>query len=174
VPDAVLTGATPGYVERRYRSPHASSGHFEAVIDNFQEIESATDAATVTPTQPPQLPTPQLHRDTVIAALPDEMAKEMGLKRGRTTGSIHDTGNVWLNELLRSDPNGFAFWVGSLEEAFVRILTTASMAENVAPLRRSTLERQIGTFLYANEQNPRRTTGPALLPERWIELLLSQ
>lgn len=35
VPDAVLTGATPGYVERRYRSPHASSGHFEAVIDNF-------------------------------------------------------------------------------------------------------------------------------------------
>ena len=93
---------------------------------------------------------------------------------GRTTGSIQDTGNVWLNELLRSDPNGFAFWVGSLEEAFVRILTTASMAENVAPLRRSTLERQIGMFLYANEQNPRRTTGPALLPERWIELLLSQ
>ena len=93
---------------------------------------------------------------------------------GRATGNIQDTGNVWLNELLRSDPNGFAFWVGSLEEAFVRILTTASMAENVAPLRRSTLERQIGMFLYANEQNPRRTTGPALLPERWIELLPSQ
>ena len=35
VPDAVLVGATPGYVERRYRSTHAPSGHFDAVIDNF-------------------------------------------------------------------------------------------------------------------------------------------
>lgn len=35
VPDAVLTGPTPGHVERRYRSPYAGSGHFEAVIDNF-------------------------------------------------------------------------------------------------------------------------------------------
>ena len=36
VPDAVLTGPTPGLrSERRYRSPYASSGHFEAVIDNF-------------------------------------------------------------------------------------------------------------------------------------------
>lgn len=35
VPDAVLTGPIPGHVERRYRSPYASSGHFEAVIDNF-------------------------------------------------------------------------------------------------------------------------------------------
>ncbi|MDE2815707.1 MAG: Gfo/Idh/MocA family oxidoreductase [Chloroflexota bacterium] len=35
VPDAMLTGPTPGHVERRYRSPYAGSGHFEAVIDNF-------------------------------------------------------------------------------------------------------------------------------------------
>ncbi len=35
VPDAVLTGATPGHVERRYRSPYGSQAHFEAVIDNF-------------------------------------------------------------------------------------------------------------------------------------------
>ena len=35
VPDAVLTGPTPGHVERRYRSPDGTQAHFEAVIDNF-------------------------------------------------------------------------------------------------------------------------------------------
>ena len=35
VPDAVLTGPTPGYVERCYRSPAGTQAHFEAVIDNF-------------------------------------------------------------------------------------------------------------------------------------------
>ncbi len=35
VADAVLTGPTPGYVERRYRSPEGTQAHFEAVIDNF-------------------------------------------------------------------------------------------------------------------------------------------
>ena len=217
-----------------------SSDHYRQYCAHFGE-------------QPPQLATPQLHRETVIAALPDKMAKEMGLKpgtggfavmvnmlrrsvakvvwlyeghyamrnpglgnadpwfgvgndserevfirqmlndpdamrrttrevrawlynalSGRITGNIQDTGNAWLNELLRSNPDGFVYWVGSLEEAFVRILTTASMAENVAPLRRSTLDRQIGKFLYANAENPNRTTGPALLPERWIDILLSQ
>ncbi len=34
-PDAVLTGATPGYVERRYRTPGGTQAHFDAVIDNF-------------------------------------------------------------------------------------------------------------------------------------------
>ena len=34
-PDAVLYGATPGYVERRYRMPEGSQAHFGAVIDNF-------------------------------------------------------------------------------------------------------------------------------------------
>ena len=34
-PDAVLFGATPGYVERRYRMPEGSQAHFNAVIDNF-------------------------------------------------------------------------------------------------------------------------------------------
>ena len=34
-PDAVLYGATPGYVARRYRTPGGTQAHFEAVIDNF-------------------------------------------------------------------------------------------------------------------------------------------
>lgn len=35
VADAVLTGPTPGHVERRYRAPEGTQAHFEAVIDNF-------------------------------------------------------------------------------------------------------------------------------------------
>ena len=34
-PDAVLTGPTPGYVERRYRYADGMQAHFDAVIDNF-------------------------------------------------------------------------------------------------------------------------------------------
>ncbi len=37
---------------------------------------------------------------------------------GRTTGSIQDTGNAWLNGLLESDPNAFAYWVTGMEETF--------------------------------------------------------
>ena len=34
-PDATLFGATPGHVERRYRTPEGAQAHFAAVIDNF-------------------------------------------------------------------------------------------------------------------------------------------
>ena len=88
---------------------------------------------------------------------------------GRATGSIQDTGNAWLNSLLRSDPNGFVFWVTGMEEAFWRILAGIDRAEQYAPIRQRVLENQIGIFLYENAGDPDRTTGPALLPDGWLQ-----
>ena len=87
---------------------------------------------------------------------------------GRATGNIQDTGNAWLNRLLRSDPEGLVYWVTGMEEAFVRALYPG-LAETIAPARRTALENQILIFLYTNAEDPDRTTGPTMLPRGWLE-----
>ena len=85
---------------------------------------------------------------------------------GRATSSIHDTGNSWLNSLLRSDLDGFTYWVLGMEATFSR---TLNLPEQFIAIRQGILQDQIGRYLYANSENPNRTTGPSLLPDGWLE-----
>ncbi len=88
---------------------------------------------------------------------------------GKATGSIHDTGSAWLNDLLKSDIDGFVYWVTGIEEAFLRLSMPSDRAEVLVPIRRRALQNQISRYLYANAENPNRTTGPSLLPDGWGE-----
>ncbi len=88
---------------------------------------------------------------------------------GKATGNVQDTGNAWLNSLWKADLDAFAYWVGNLEESFLRTLLPANLAEQYAPLRRRELVDQLGRFLYANSEDPDRTTGTSLLPEGWLK-----